>query len=267
MKNMGSILFKFSDMDKSSQILLFLIVLVFLMLISITVINLITKKKNNKYDMENRNIKRYSDLIKEEDNVEAPIALAKVVETKKEMPKLIVKEEKKKTPEIIEKLDEEEIESLEIEEPKEEVIVTKPSSIEEISKLIENTLEQEPIDLTNFDEEQEKDAIISYDELVKRAGAKKIIYRAETKAEEKKEPVKVIKTEKKQEPFVNKKGEYAGTFKASQIVSPIYGVKKNDDINENFIDLEEFKLDETKSEEERENEFLGNLKTFRNNLD
>ena len=166
-----------------------------------------------------------------------------------------------------EKLDEEEIESLEIEEPKEEVIVTKPSSIEEISKLIENTLEQEPIDLTNFEEEQEKDAIISYDELVKRAGAKKIIYRAETKAEEKKEPVKVIKTEKKQEPFVNKKGEYAGTFKASQIVSPIYGVKKNDDINENFIDLEEFKLDETKSEEERENEFLGNLKTFRNNLD
>ena len=256
MKNMGSILFKFSDMDKSSQILLFLIVLVFLMLISITVINLITKKKNNKYDMENRNIKRYSDLIKEEDNVEAPIALAKVVETKKEMPKLIVKEEKQKTPEIIEKLDEEEIESLEIEEPKEEVIVTKPSSIEEISKLIENTLEQEPIDLTNFEEEQEKDAIISYDELVKRAGAKKIIYRAETKAEE-----------KKQEPFVNKKGEYAGTFKASQIVSPIYGVKKNDDINENFIDLEEFKLDETKSEEERENEFLGNLKTFRNNLD
>lgn len=190
-----------------------------------------------------------------------------MVETKKEMPKLIVKEEKKKTPEIIEKLDEEEIESLEIEEPKEEVIVTKPSSIEEISKLIENTLEQEPIDLTNFEEEQEKDAIISYDELVKRAGAKKIIYRAETKAEEKKEPVKVIKTEKTQEPFVNKKGEYAGTFKASQIVSPIYGVKKNDDINENFIDLEEFKLDETKSEEERENEFLGNLKTFRNNLD
>ena len=79
--------------------------------------------------------------------------------------------------------------------------------------------------------------------------------------------LKKVKTEKKQEPFVNKKGEYAGTFKASQIVSPIYGVKKNDDINENFIDLEEFKLDETKSEEERENEFLGNLKTFRNNLD
>ena len=270
MKNMGSILFKFSDMDKSSQILLFLIVLVFLMLISITVINLITKKKNNKYDMENRNIKRYSDLIKEEDNVETPIALAKVVETKKEMPKLIVKEEKKKTPEIIEKLDEEEIESLEIEEPKEEVIVTKPSSIEEISKLIENTLEQEPIDLTNFEEEQEKDAIISYDELVKRAGAKKIIYRAETKAEEKKEPVKVIKSENKKiedNSYKCKKSEYSATFKASQIVSPVYGVQKDKSNDENFIDLEEFKINEKEDEMERETEFLGKLKTFRNNLD
>ena len=57
MKNMGSILFKFSDMDKSSQILLFLIVLVFLMLISITVINLITKKKNNKYDWKTEILK------------------------------------------------------------------------------------------------------------------------------------------------------------------------------------------------------------------
>ena len=263
MKNINSLLYKFSDMDKSSQILLFLIILVLLMLISITVINHITKKKNNKYDIDNKNIKRYSDLIKEEDKME----ISEIKDNKKETKESIVNNEKKNAPEIIEKLDEEEIESLEIEEPKEEVIVTKPSSIEEISKLIENTLEQEPIDLTNFEEEQEKDAIISYDELVKRAGAKKIIYRAETKAEEKKEPVKVIKTEKKQEPFVNKKGEYAGTFKASQIVSPIYGVKKNDDINENFIDLEEFKLDETKSEEERENEFLGNLKTFRNNLD
>ena len=63
MKNINSLLYKFSDMDKSSQILLFLIILVLLMLISITVINHITKKKNNKYDMENRNIKRYSDLM------------------------------------------------------------------------------------------------------------------------------------------------------------------------------------------------------------
>ena len=136
MKNINSLLYKFSDMDKSSQILLFLIILVLLMLISITVINHITKKKNNKYDIDNKNIKRYSDLIKEEDKME----ISEIKDNKKETKELIVNNEKKNAPEIIEKLDEEEIESLEIEEPKEEVIVTKPSSIEEISKLIENTL-------------------------------------------------------------------------------------------------------------------------------
>lgn len=266
MKNINSLLYKFSDMDKSSQILLFLIILVLLMLISITVINHITKKKNNKYDIDNKNIKRYSDLIKEEDKME----ISEIKDNKKETKEEIVNNEKKNAPEIIEKLDEEEIESLEIEEPKEEVIVTKPSSIEEISKLIENTLEQEPIDLTNFEEEQEKDAIISYDELVKRAGAKKIIYRAETKAEEKKEPVKVIKSENKKiedNSYKCKKSEYSGTFKASQIVSPVYGVQKDKSNDENFIDLEEFKINEKEDEMERETEFLGKLKTFRNNLD
>lgn len=265
MKNINSLLYKFSDMDKSSQILLFLIILVLLMLISITVINHITKKKNNKYDIDNKNIKRYSDLIKEEDK-----EIFEVKNNKKAPKEMIVKNEKKNAPEIIEKLDEEEIESLEIEEPKEEVIVTKPSSIEEISKLIENTLEQEPIDLTNFEEEQEKDAIISYDELVKRAGAKKIIYRAETKAEEKKEPVKVIRSENKKiedNSYKCKKSEYSGTFKASQIVSPVYGVQKDKSNDENFIDLEEFKINEKEDEMERETEFLGKLKTFRNNLD
>ena len=235
MINISSMLYDFSEMDRSSLILLFLIILVFLMIVSITVINLITKNKNKKYDISNKNIKKYSELINDEI----------VVEKDKEI--------------------NEEIESLELDEPKEEVIVTKPNSIEEISRLIEDTLEQEPIDLTKFEEEQEKDAIISYDELVKRAGAKKIIYRAETKAEEKKEPVVTIKDENNNEKKINK--EYSSTFKASQIVSPIYGIKKTENIEENFIDLEEFKLDETKSEEERENEFLGNLKTFRNNLD
>ena len=235
MINISSMLYDFSEMDRSSLILLFLIILVFLMIVSITVINLITKNKNKKYDISNKNIKKYSELINDEI----------VVEKDKEI--------------------NEEIESLELDEPKEEVIVTKPNSIEEISRLIEDTLEQEPIDLTKFEEEQEKDAIISYDELVKRAGAKKIIYRAETKAEEKKEPVVTIKEENNNEKKINK--EYSSTLKASQIVSPIYGIKKTENIEENFIDLEEFKLDETKSEEERENEFLGNLKTFRNNLD
>ena len=95
MKNINSLLYKFSDMDKSSQILLFLIILVLLMLISITVINHITKKKNNKYDIDNKNIKRYSDLIKEEDKME----IFEVKNNKKAPKEMIVKNEKKNAPE------------------------------------------------------------------------------------------------------------------------------------------------------------------------
>ena len=94
MKNINSLLYKFSDMDKSSQILLFLIILVLLMLISITVINHITKKKNNKYDIDNKNIKRYSDLIKEEDKME----ISEIKDNKKETKESIVNNEKKNAP-------------------------------------------------------------------------------------------------------------------------------------------------------------------------
>ena len=145
--------------------------------------------------------------------------------------------------------------------------------VEEITEALKKAQVEEQIEedkYAKFEEEQEKDAIISYDELVKRAGAKKIIYRAETKAEEKKEPVKVIRSENKKiedNSYKCKKSEYSGTFKASQIVSPVYGVQKDKSNDENFIDLEEFKINEKEDEMERETEFLGKLKTFRNNLD
>ncbi len=223
MKNVSLVLYKFSSMDRSSQILLFLIILVFFMLISISIINFIIKRKNDKYDISSKNIKRYSNLI-EKDNMIDEI-----------------------------KNDEEEIEQLDIEDEVIE-IVSKKNSIEEISKLIEDTLETEPIDLTSFEEEQEKDAIISYDELVKKAGAKKIVYKAE---------------EKKEEPIIEiKKEENNTTFKASKIVSPVFGIQKekNNDNEELFIDLEEF---ENNNDEEIKSdmEFLGSLKTFRSNLD
>lgn len=249
MKNISVLLYKFSDMDRSSQILLFLIVLVFLMLVSISIINLITKKKNNKYDMENRNFKRYSDLINDD---EEKVEIKEKIIEKQSLPK--------KTNQV------EEIESLELDEEPLEVIevVSNEDSIEDISKLIENTLEHEPFNLTDFEEEQEKEAIISYDELVKKAGTKKIVYKTEEK--NKNEVVKKVTKNNVQKPI--KKGEYNSTFKASQIVSPIYGIQKEKE-PEKFIDLENFDIKNVTPEEEikRENEFLGSLKTFRNNLD
>ena len=130
--------------------------------------------------------------------------------------------------------------------------------------MIENTLEQEPINLTRFEEEQEKDAIISYDELVKRAGAKKIVYKVETKEE----PIEEEKIEElKEEP----KTEYTPKFKTSQIISPIYGIQKEKEEKIDVIlDVEEylFKKDKNDSLETMDDmEFLGTLKTFRSELD
>lgn len=247
MEKFNSIFYMYSRMDRSSQTLLFLIVLVTLMLISICIINIITKRKNEKYDRQFNHISRYSNALQKEikqiktnikdNNIEKKIEPVKIVESVKD--------------------DEDDIEVIEV--------INEDSSIEGISKLIEDNLEQEPIDLTTFEEEQEKDAIISYDELVKRAGAKKIVYKKSDKKEEtieKKVDVKIeneVKTTK---------------FKASQIVSPVYGVQKakkeNEDI-ELFIDLEEFPFENNKNNEtdemQKDMEFLGSLKSFRSELD
>lgn len=227
MDKINSIFYMYSNLDGSSQILLFLIILVFLMLLSIFIINVITRKKSEKYDNSFSNITRYSNIIEKENNNN--------------------KLEEKNNIEVVE-------------------VVSEDNSIEEISKLIEENLIQDPIDLTKFEEEQEKDAIISYDELVKKAGAKKIIY----KTKEKEEDIEILN----ENSINNEKTEYTKRFKASEIVSPVYGIqKKLNDKNENvesFVDLEKYDF-ETKNENDiqmqQDVEFLGSLKTFRNGLE
>ena len=223
MNKLNSVFYMYSNMDKSSQVLLFLIILVALMLVSIFIINMVTKKKNSKYDASISNITRYSDALEKEKKVDK--IEIKTLEEKEE----ILFDE----PEVIE-------------------VVSKNNSIEEISKMIENTLEQEPINLTVFEEEQEKDAIISYDELVKRAGAKKIVYKVETKEEP--------------------KTEYTGKFKTSQIISPIYGIQKEKEKEEKIdviLDVEEYLFNNKKEDIQMmdDMEFLGTLKSFRSELD
>lgn len=237
MNKINSVFYMYSSMDKSSQILLFLIILVTLMLISIFVINIITKKKNSKYDASISNITRYSKALEKEGE-----------NTK-------IKNETKTTEKDFFEIDE---------EPEVIEVLSRDNSIEEISKMIEDTLEQEPIDLTRFEEEQEKDAIISYDELVKRAGAKKIVYKVETKEES-------IKEEKIEEKKEDPKTEYTSKFKTSQIISPIYGIQKEEEKKIDVIlDVEDylFKKDKNDSLETLDDmEFLGTLKTFRSELD
>ncbi len=216
MKFVNMILYKYSNMDGSSQILIFLIILVILMLISIFIINMITNKKSKKMITNSDNtlskVSKKLDII---DNIDTNLNID----------------------DDIEKIEDNVVE-----------VKIKKTSIDDVSRLIQNTLEEKPIDLTNFEVDQEENAIISYDELVKKAGAKKIVYKCE---DENISNDEVLKT----------KNEYEQSkFKASKIISPVYGVQnmnlkdKNDNEDEDIEILSDI-------------DFLSSLKNFRNELD
>ena len=235
MKMLTNIFYMYSKMDNSSQILIFLIVLVIMMLISIFVINTVTRKRNDKYNKKFDPNYRYKTTKYEQ----KPKKQVQIIEKTAKVEE--VKEPKK----------EEELEVVEI--------VSNDNSIEKISELLEDSLNNmEPINLTGFEEDQEKNAIISYDELVKRAGAKKIVYKT---SDENKEKVEVKKEEKSE-----------GKFKASKVISPIYGVQKEntkEEELEEFIDITNIPINKNNDDDEMQSdiEFLGNLKSFRRNLE
>ena len=263
MKFLNNIFYMYSNLDGSSQILLFLIILVVLMLISIGIINLIIKKRNEKYDREFNPIDRYTKIQnkKEKKSTKENINIVKNNITVKND---ITKEEK-----IIEKPKEEKEEVEILEDPEIIEVVSEDNSIDKISRLLEDNLskQNEEIDLTRYEMEEEKDAIISYDELVRRAGAKKIIYKTEPQT------ISEVKKEEKIEIKPENNDNNKTKFQASKIISPIYGVrkeeKKQDNELEEFIDLESIKVKKSKEEEEmmKDMTFLQGLKTFRSNLD
>ena len=249
MINFNSILYMFSNMDSSSQVLLFLIILVSLMLVSILVINYITKKKNDKILKGVSLKKKISTISQKIDTANKDIK--PLVNLKKENKEIPIKEVKKQEVEEVVK------------------VVPKKTSIDDIAKLIEDTLEKEPINLTEFEEDQEENAIISYDELVKRAGSQKIVYKCEEV-----EVLNELEPEKEEQiEQIEKIEEEPKKFKASKVISPIFGIQKEkeekDEVLESFIDLEEFKFDKKNDEiEETKNlEFLTSLKEFRSNLE
>lgn len=105
---------------------------------------------------------------------------------------------------------------------------TKNNDISDIAKRVEDAIKEErPIDLTNFEENQEREAIISIDELMKRAKELEIIEDDNTginylekynlEPSEIENAKKVINNDTKKE---------VKAFRVSQVISPVYGVKK-----------------------------------------
>lgn len=211
-----------ANMGNNSKFLLSMIVLIIFLLILIIVISAISSKKEEKQIIIE---KKPTDKSQIEDKLKK--LDFQLQNANKE--KNIVTEIKKEEPII-----EEEI----------EVIEVLDNDIEEIAKQIEKS-EPKEFNLNEFEKEQEESAIISYDELVKKAGAKKIIYKKEEKQEVK------------------------SNFTPSKVVSPIYGVQNKEIKTRGTLTREERNrtLNTDDNEVIEDIEFLNNLKQFRRNLE
>lgn len=116
-----------------------------------------------------------------------------------------------------------------VKEEKEALYTNEKTEIEDIASAINDALKEEkPINLTNFEEDQERTAIISIDELMKKAKELELIEDEETGVNylekynlEAAEVEEMVNTTMKE----NKTPEVKA-FKVSQVISPIYGVKK-----------------------------------------
>lgn len=252
MINLNNVFYIYANMGRNSKFLLTMIGLIIFLLVLIVIISLITRKKENKDVIKPTVvINKKKKINYDEESLEDLSPSVKISAKNDEVKVDTSKVNEPKRVEEIKKDDDVEVI---------EVMSDESDDIDEIKKLIENTLEQEPIRLNEFEQEQEDSAIISYDELVRKAGAKKIVYK--TKKEEEKSIVKPVVEENK-----------TAIFKPSMIVSPIYGIQKEesekDEVLKSFEELENVKRSfrSTSNEMDNDVEFLNKLKKFRSELD
>ena len=221
-----SILNNFSNYDNNSKFLISVIIIISVLLVLIFIFNYLSnrqirrqKKLSKLISKEARDIvplkkEVKKEEIKEEKVIDEPITINKTISTISSEP--LMKEEE----EIIEVLQDE-----------------NESDIDRILREIKDATIEETFNLTEFEREQEESAIISYDELCKRAGVKKKIYKTSKETEE--VPVK----------SENKK------YKPTEFVSPIYGIQNKKKEN---VSYDENDLDQT---------FLQSLKEFKSTLE
>ena len=242
-----------ANMDKNSKFLLIIIAVIVVLLIIITILNVRMNKKNKHYQgMQKVNKKKlFKEIEEESKNVD---------------PSTFKSNRKPKTVEKVEKVIEPKVEAKNI-EPEPEVLEDEiieiiqddnESDVDRILRDIKSASKEETLNLTDFEKEQEETAIISYDELCKKAGVQKIIY----KAPEKEQVKQVVKQESKQtvqQTQVKEEPKQKTKYTPTKFVSPIYGVQQE---KKAFIDIsddvEELDLDQT---------FLKNLKEFRSGLE
>jgi len=221
---MKNIIYMYSNLDRGNKLLIVIIFIIIVLLILIGLYNLVL---NISYRIK---AKKRKETIDEQINKEYNVQKQKIVKEEIRVEPVIEKKEtKEEAIENYQKTVKEEMEEI-------ETLDENVSDIDEILVEMMNMGSQEEFDLTDFEREQEENAIISYGELCKKAGVQQIVY---PKKEINKEVEKKIEKE-----VYNNSG-----FKPSTVISPIYGVQK-----------------EEKDYAEEDSEFLGKLKEFRSGL-
>lgn len=146
----------------------------------------------------------------------------------------------------------------------------KTRNLKEISDKIQAVIDSRAIDLTKFEQDQEENSIISYNELMKSVGKP-------VEEEPKKEfslsnlvrKIEVDDEIEREQPYVPPVPVKEEKFKASAFISPVFGIQ---DSNRTIIREEPkpvkpvedtYKQNEFKEEEQ----FLNNLISFRKNLE
>lgn len=179
-----------NNMDKNSKFLLIVIIIISILLILIFLLNYLGDSKNRKMN------KKKKKLIKEI-NLEAKNVI--IPKTNKVNNISNIKIDKNK-----EEVKDENLEEI-IDEDVE--VLDEDNDIDRIISDINNSSISN-IDLNEFEREQEETAIISYDELCKKAGVEKKIYSK-------------YDNENKED-----KSNSNSKYKPSKIISPIYGIQK-----------------------------------------
>lgn len=120
-----------------------------------------------------------------------------------------------------------------IKEEKEPLYTNEKTEIEDIASAISDALKEDsPITLTNFEEDQERTAIISIDELMKKARELELIDDEEKGTVNYLEKYNLEPSEITEEK-ISEPNREVKAFKVSQVISPIYGVKKEVINNDN----------------------------------
>lgn len=104
--------------------------------------------------------------------------------------------------------------------------ISKKTDIKDIADAINDALKDEPVTLTDFEEDQEKTAIISIDELMKKANDLELIDDDEDTGVNYLEKYNLDSAEVVQSKDEDSLNKEVKAFKVSQVISPIYGVKK-----------------------------------------